>query len=72
MDKMTIRKTCPNCHKESTVEVLVSEFEAYQRGELLHVAFASMDASEREIVKTGIHPKCWDDMFSWMDYDDEE
>jgi hypothetical protein len=72
MDKMTINKTCPNCHKPSSVEVLVSEFEAYQRGGLLHVAFASLNADEREIVKTGIHSACWDEMFSWMDYDDEE
>lgn len=72
MEKMTIRKTCPNCHEEASVEVLISEFEAYQRGELVHVAFASMNADEREVVKTGIHPKCWDDMFSWTDTDDEE
>ena len=72
MEKMTINKKCPNCHKPSSVEVLVSEFEAYQRGGLLHEAFASLNADEREIVKTGIHSACWDDMFSWMDTDDEE
>ena len=67
MEKMTINKTCPNCHNESSVEVLVSEFEAYQRGELVQVAFPNMNADEREIVKTGIHSACWDEMLLWME-----
>ena len=72
MDKVTIRRTCPNCHKESSVEVFPAELEAYQSGILIQDAFKTLDVSEREIVKTGIHPACWDEMFSWMDYDDEE
>lgn len=41
-------------------------------GELLQRAFPTLNAGEREFLKSGIHPKEWDAMFNGDDDDEDE
>lgn len=67
IEKTLLTRTCPICSLTASVEVLTSEFEAYKSGELLQNAFTTLLPAQREIVKTGIHPECWKDMFAWTE-----
>jgi hypothetical protein len=71
MNTMKVAKTCPLCSNTATVEVRLDEFEAYQRGALVQDAFPTLTASEREVVKTGIHADCWDSLLFWSGSDED-
>lgn len=56
-------KVCPMCHNPGVVEVLESELNAYRNGQHVEVAFKSLDAAQREMIITGIHGPCWEQIF---------
>lgn len=65
---VTIEKTCPVCHKTSRIEVDEDAYDAYTTprewgGKLIQDAFPNLSPGEREQIKTGIHPECWDKLF---------
>jgi len=55
---------CIACHETSIIELTEEEFAALQRPGYIQSALPDRDADFRELVKTGIHPACWDSMFS--------
>lgn len=63
-----IRVTTPPCiHCERTTEVVLSaaEYNALILGDaLLRDALPDRDADFRELVKSGVHRECWDEMFA--------
>jgi hypothetical protein len=64
---MTLRfrtPPCIQCHETSYVELTEEEFDALQRPGYIQTALPDRDADFRELVKTGIHPECWDAMFT--------
>ena len=62
--KIDYVKCCPFCNKSHTVKINDSDLCKYKFGKvLIQDAFPYLDAHEREIVKTGICPSCWNDMF---------
>lgn len=65
---------CFHCGESSIVvipEELQENYDRWTKGELfLQDAFPSWPPDQREQLKTGIHPKCWDEMFG--DHDQEE
>lgn len=61
---------CWHCGKPSTVELTAEEHAAWVAGALIQVALPNRDDDFRELIKTGIHPKCWAEMFPEED-DDE-
>lgn len=66
-----ITPACMVCGKTSEMEVDSVALHRWQKlGVLIQVAFPDMPAPEREQLKTGTHPACWDEMFS--DEDDGE
>lgn len=65
---MTFLTKCPMCGKYHAIEVPEAGLIAYERGALIQDAFPKLTASEREMLKTGICPKCWREMFE----DEEE
>ena len=74
---ITLQNKCPFCGKPHTIEVDMDEDEfsdrlfAYRRGgEFIQNAFPMLDANQREFIKTGICPKCWDSVMGGGD--DEE
>lgn len=61
---MIVGNRCPFCGALNTVEVDEAAYRSYiNEGKLIQDAFPDMSADDREIIKTGICPKCWDDMF---------
>ena len=61
---LTITTTCPFCGKENYVEVDFDDFMNWtENNVLIQDAFPYLSADERELIKTGICSKCWDDMF---------
>ena len=61
--KMEIYTACPFCGTNHLTIVPVEDYERWQAGELIQNAFPYLSANEREILKTGICPSCWDKMF---------
>jgi hypothetical protein len=51
---------CVSCREVSTVEVEERQLKEYLAGSLIHAAFPDLTADERELIMSGIHPTCWD------------
>ena len=58
-----VGRVCPFCGNYHRVVVKEEDYWAYEDGELIQNAFPYLTADEREIIKTGICPDCWDNMF---------
>lgn len=54
---------CIKCKKNSLVDVPLAGLRKWQGGSLIQEAFPTLSADEREVLMTGIHPQCWDDIF---------
>lgn len=52
-------QACFHCNAESQVLILKAQFWAWQNGLYIQDAFPHLNADQRELVKTGIHPECW-------------
>ena len=63
---ITLVKTCPFCSNKHQIMVDKNDYiagtEAYRNGAKIQDAFPSFTPDEREFLKTGICPKCWDNM----------
>ena len=66
---ITLQNTCPFCGKTHTIELDMDEEEFSDRlfnyrrgGELIQRAFPMLDADQREFIKTGICPECWNSL----------
>ena len=60
----TIYTQCSWCKVDNEI---IIDIEAYakwvNREELIQKCFPHLLANEREIIQTGIHPECWNDIF---------
>ena len=63
---------CPICHETAVVKVNFEDYLAWNEGKLIQEAFPYLSANDRERVKTGICPSCWEKMFSDDEEEDEE
>lgn len=54
---------CPNCGHSHELLVYPSHLEAWKSGRLIQNALTELNADERELLISGICPKCWDEMF---------
>jgi hypothetical protein len=54
---------CIQCGTDTIVLLPFTEFERWRSGTLIQAAFPEMSADDREVLITGTHPGCWDDMF---------
>lgn len=63
---------CMVCGKESTLRVDAAGYSAWISGTLIQQAFPEMSDPEREHLKTGTHPACWDEMFGDLIDEEEE
>ena len=59
---------CIHCDGTSYRFISVSEFERLHAGEAVRSVFPDIYRDEVELLITGIHSDCWDDMFG----DDDE
>lgn len=67
-DLVTVNIQCISCHNWREVSFQRRDYDKWQGGELIQNAFPYLNADDREMIKTHICPKCWNDMFG----DDDE
>lgn len=53
---------CMVCHKVSQVYVNEEDYHDWVKGKLIQQAFPYLDDNQRELLITGTHPECWDEM----------
>ena len=56
---------CPFCGEENYVEVTEEQIIAINNGELIQNACPNLTATEREMLISGICPKCQEKIFSF-------
>ena len=61
--EVTIITTCPFCGRANEVAVNEEDYWDWDDGALVQNAFPYLSADEREMLISGICPKCWDKMF---------
>ncbi len=61
--RVLVRKTCHWCRRPASVGVDAVRYEAYLDGAFAQTAFPTLSAAEREILISGTHPACWEEMF---------
>ena len=61
--EVTIKKQCPYCGHFSDIIVKEEDYNRWKNGELIQVIWPDSTPDWREQLKTGIHSKCWDDIF---------
>jgi len=63
MELTTIRKVCPYCLQDAVVVVTTNDFNRWVNGELAQRAFPEMKPEDREMLISGVHPKCWEELY---------
>ena len=61
--EVSVATRCPFCGHANFIEVNEMDYLDWQDGELAQNAFPYLSADEREMLVSGICPKCWDGMF---------
>ena len=56
-------QACMGCGKTSQLDLTDAEVAALQAGEMVQNALSTRTADERELVITGTHGACWDELF---------
>lgn len=65
---LRVINTCPMCGEKHEVWVNQLDYSRWERnGVLIQDAFPYLTADEREIIKTGICGRCWDELFGDLD-----
>jgi hypothetical protein len=59
----TISTMCPICGETHEINVYATDLAAYMNGALVQDAFPYLNADEREMIISGICPRCWDKMW---------
>jgi hypothetical protein len=54
--------TCCVCGKSATLEVPIEGYKKWQSGAHVQDAFPAMPPDQRELLISGTHPKCWDEL----------
>lgn len=63
MANIQITRKCSFCGQSRSITVDKASYEKYQAGAYIQSAFSNLSPAQREEIKTGIHPACWDAVF---------
>lgn len=66
-ERVTVTKTCCVCGKEASVTVDREGYDRWIGGAHVQHVFRDMSADDREILISGTHPECWDELFGKVD-----
>lgn len=58
-----IRTTCVYCLANSYIEVETEKYERWRGGEFVQHVWPEMSAGDRELLISGTHSDCFDEMF---------
>lgn len=71
--EITIVTECPICHHANEIMVNEEDYFAWAfDGELVQNAFPYLTADEREMLISGICPKCWEKTFGNSDEEEDD
>jgi len=59
-----ITPRCSECHRVSRLRVPRPGYELWRAGAHIQDALSTLTAQEREMLMTGIHPDCWDQLMA--------
>lgn len=62
-EKQEIEIKCKFCGDIHKIKVYPSHLETWKNGENIQDALTELNASQRELLISGICPKCWNEMF---------
>lgn len=72
MYNATVICHCPFCGERNIVTVKAEDYYRWKdEGELIQNAFPYLSADDRERIKTGICPACWEKMFPSEDENED-
>ena len=66
-ENVTVTKTCCVCHKEASITVDRTKYDRWIAGEHAQNVFRDLSADDREILISGTHPECWNELFGKVD-----
>ena len=68
-----ITKQCAWCGEHIVINMTYRQHEAYvNRTAYVQDIFPHVSKAEREMLISGTHPHCWDEMFAELDDEEEE
>ena len=75
---MTFEGRCPFCGKKTEIQIEEAQYFNWLSGAMVQDAFPTLSATDREVLLTGMCPKCQDSIFDsgddegddWEDADD--
>jgi len=62
-ETVTVSITCPECKEKHTLNVPYEGYQRWKCGGLIQRALPEMHYADREMLISGICPKCWDKLF---------
>lgn len=60
---VTVTRVCPHCDREKAIQVEEDKYNRWLEGELIQNVWPEKSTEEREEIKTGFCPECWNFMF---------
>lgn len=58
---------CYHCNDQNLILINIDHLESWKNGMFIQNAFPYLSVDQRELIKTGIHPECWNNMFKGDD-----
>lgn len=54
---------CIHCGGRNRILLYTTDLEKYANGDFIQDAFYYLNADDRELIQTGTHKQCWDEIF---------
>jgi hypothetical protein len=54
---------CRVCHRSEEMQLDAEKVRQWREGAFIRDVFPGMTANDRELLQSGLHPKCWEILF---------
>ena len=63
VEQVILNNTCIHCGEANQITLDAVALANWRNRELIQNVFPNLNYQQREIIQTGIHPECWEEMF---------
>ena len=63
VEQVILNNTCIHCGEANQITLDAIALANWRNRELIQNVFPNLNYQQRELIQTGIHPECWNDMF---------
>ena len=63
VEQVVLNNTCIHCGEANQITLDAVALANWRNRELIQNVFPNLNYQQREIIQTGIHPECWEEMF---------